>query len=286
MKSYIVLCLIFLVFSYDSLATDQIIKEVRKGPYLAEITIDEGNHNTYVPSSNAKLRDNLPVEKKTDITIDHNGSFTDTQNPLFDGLYAMAIEEASLNCVDNIKDGAYSYGRSYPIDAFETGEKWTYVWTRDAAYSIHLALAAYDTQRSINSLKFKTSSLKQANQLNNKKIIVQDTGSGGSYPVSTDRIVWALGAWESLKNLNDGPSKDKIMSEFCDILKNTIEQDRLIIFDKKTGLYRGEQSFLDWREQSYPLQTSTNVNFIAASKTLSVNVLYYMALKITASLSK
>ena len=76
------------------------------------------------------------------------------------------------------------------------------------------------------------------------------------------------------------------MSEFCDILKNTIEQDRLIIFDKKTGLYRGEQSFLDWREQSYPLQTSTNVNFIAASKTLSVNVLYYMALKITASYPK
>lgn len=286
MKSYIVLCLIFLVSSYDSIATDQIIKEVRKGPYLAEITIDEGNQKTYVLRSNAKLRDNLPVEKKTDITIDHSGSFTDTKNPLFDGLYAMALEEASLNCVDNIKDGAYSYGQSYPIDAFETGEKWTYVWTRDAAYSIHLALAAYDTQRSINSLKFKTSSLKQANQLNNKKVIVQDTGSGGSYPVSTDRIVWALGAWESLKNLNDGPSKDKIMSEFCDILKNTIEQDRLIIFDKKTGLYRGEQSFLDWREQSYPLQTSTNVNFIAASKTLSVNVLYYMALKITASLSK
>ena len=69
-----------------------------------------------------KLRDNLPVEKKIDITIDHNGSFTDTQNPLFDGLYAMALEEASLNCVDNIKDGAYSYGQSYPIDAFETGE--------------------------------------------------------------------------------------------------------------------------------------------------------------------
>ena len=44
MKSYIVLCLIFLVFSYDSIAVDQIIKEVRKGPYLAEITIDEGNH--------------------------------------------------------------------------------------------------------------------------------------------------------------------------------------------------------------------------------------------------
>ena len=142
-------------FSDDSVAVDQIIKEVSKGPYLAEITIDEENYKTYVLRSNAKLRDNLPVEKKIDITIDHNGSFTDTQNPLFDGLYAMAIEEASLNCVDNIKDGAYSYGRSYPIDAFETGEKWTYVWTRDAAYSIHLALAAYDTQRSINSQSLK-----------------------------------------------------------------------------------------------------------------------------------
>ena len=26
----------------------------------------------------------------------------------------MALE-ASLNCVDNIKDGAYSYGQSYPM---------------------------------------------------------------------------------------------------------------------------------------------------------------------------
>ena len=68
-----------LVSSYDSIATDQIIKEVRKGPYLAEITIDEGNQKTYILRSNAKLRDNLPVEKKTDITIDHSGSFTDTR---------------------------------------------------------------------------------------------------------------------------------------------------------------------------------------------------------------
>ena len=75
------------------------------------------------------------------------------------------------------------------------------------------------------------------------------------------------------------------MSEFYDILKNTIEQDRLIIYDKNRFISRGT-IFSGLEKQSYPLQTSTNVNFIAASKTLSVNVLYYMALKITASLSK
>ena len=37
------------------------------------------------------------------------------------------------------------------------------------------------------------------------------------------------------------------------------------------GLYRGEQSFLDWREQTYPGWTKDNVLPIAMSKALSVN---------------
>ena len=39
------------------------------------------------------------------------------------------------------------------------------------------------------------------------KLIIQDTGSGGSYPVSTDRVVWALGAYETPKHL---PSNEQI----------------------------------------------------------------------------
>ena len=35
-------------------------------------------------------------------------------------------------------------------------------------------------------------------------------------------------------------------------ISNTIESDRLAAYDDRDGLYRGETSFLDWREQTYP----------------------------------
>jgi len=33
--------------------------------------------------------------------------------------------------------------------------------------------------------------------------IIQDTGTGGSYPVSTRRVVWAIAAWEVYKVTGD-----------------------------------------------------------------------------------
>ena len=149
---------------------------------------------------------------------------------LFDGLYALAIHEAKLNSVSQIKDGAYNDGNPISLNAFQTGELWTYVWTRDLAYSVHLALAQFDTKRSIESLLFKTSPFK--NYLNRKDEvqIIQDTGSGGSYPVSTDRVVWALGAQEALKYLPKNQQKS-FLELIYPILKSTIEQDRVLVFD-------------------------------------------------------
>lgn len=37
-----------------------------------------------------------------------------------------------------------------------------------------------------------------------------------------------------------------------DAMANVIERDRAVVFDPTDGLYTGEQSFLDWREQTYP----------------------------------
>ena len=42
--------------------------------------------------------------------------------------------------------------------------------------------------------------------------IVQDTGSGGSWPVSTDRITWAFAAEEVLKTL---PANERAAFEAC-----------------------------------------------------------------------
>src|SRR5262249_49371985 len=111
-----------------------------------------------------------------------------------------------------------------------------------------------------------------------------DTGSGGSYPVSSDRIVWAMGASQVLNFLTAGARQDFLKKAYP-ILRDSIEQDRQLLFDTTVGLYRGEESFLDWREQSYPYWVKDNVLPVAMSKALSVNAAYYFILKMVSGLA-
>ena len=68
-------------------------------------------------------------------------------------------------------------------------------------------------------------------------------------------------------------------------LRSTLEQDRHIAFDEQLGLYRGEQSFLDWREQSYPGFVAEDPAQIAISYSLSTNLGHLAALELAAELS-
>ncbi|MBP7829809.1 MAG: hypothetical protein KA248_07820 [Kiritimatiellae bacterium] len=197
-----------------------------------------------------------------------------TGNDRFDGLYALAIEELRQNSVEAIRDGAYDEGRPIPLHAFQTGAQWPYVWTRDLAYAVHLALAQADPPRAAASLLFKTSRLKPAVRGGFPHQIVQDTGSGGSYPISTDRVVWLMGAWELLDYL-DEPERGVFLARIYPFVRDTIEQDRRLIHDPEDGLYRGEQSFLDWREQTYPPWTADSVLPIGLSKAFGTNVLHF-----------
>jgi hypothetical protein len=78
--------------------------------------------------------------------------------------------------------------------------------------------------------------------------IIQDTGTGGSWPVSTDRVVWALAAWELYAATGDRAW----LRQAYDVTRRSAEADLHAARDTTTGLFRGESSFLDWREQSYP----------------------------------
>jgi hypothetical protein len=73
--------------------------------------------------------------------------------------------------------------------------------------------------------------------------IVQDTGSGGSWPVSTDRVSWAFAAQSVLDQL-DGDERQAFAAQALAALQGTVEADRLAAFDPGSGLYGGEQSFL------------------------------------------
>ncbi|MFO0649580.1 MAG: hypothetical protein U0326_25325 [Polyangiales bacterium] len=237
---------------------------------------------TYQLTATAPLRDGQPMNPRR-VTERAGFSNVRTRNDLFDALYALAHDEARENSVSAIRDGSFNDGAGIDCPAggcFETGRLWTYVWTRDTSYSVDLALGALDPTRARNSLEFKLSDRRGGGMPE----VVQDTGTGGSYPVSTDRVVWALGATELLKHL-DGDARTAFLGRAFEALRNTVDRDRVVIYDATDGLYRGEHSFLDWREQSYPAWTATDTSHIGMSKSLSTNVLHYAALAAVARMA-
>jgi len=201
-----------------------------------------------------------------------------TASPLFDALFAMAQQDLDRDSVDAITDAAFDHGRPIPCRCFIAGEKWPFVWTRDVSYSIDLGLWRLDPARARNSLLFKLSP-PRAGPARSGLYVMQDTGSGGSWPVSTDRVVWFLGARHLL---DDHSFADTVYQALTD----TLAQDRRYVFDPQFGLYRGETSFLDWREQTYPAWTAHNVVFIAQSFALSTNVLHYEALQLATAMAR
>lgn len=181
---------------------------------------------------------------------------------LTDALFALAVDDARLNAVSQISDGAFA--SPVDCDCYQTGALWSWVWTRDIAYAVELGLAWLDPDRAANSLLFKLSRPKAGGSLQ----IVQDTGTGGSWPVSTDRVAWARGAMAVLR-YTDHPA---LRAAATEALRETARVDRRYAFDPTDGLYRGETSFLDWREQTYPGWVADNVVHVAMSKSLSTNL--------------
>ncbi|WP_167240103.1 esterase [Massilia genomosp. 1] len=244
---------------------------------------------SYTQSSTMPLRDPGPqsttYQEAADTPTVRSGSLA------FDALFALAAGEMKQNAVAQIKDGNYNGAAAIDCDCFETGEKWHYVWTRDLSYAADLGLAMLDPERVRNSLDFKLSGyragIERAPQVAGSADglqIVQDTGSGGSWPVSTDRVAWVLGAQAALNNLAPA-ERAPFAARALRALVNTLENDRLAAFDAASGLYMGEQSFLDWRDQSYAAWIVGDLASLASSRALSTNVLHYQALNLAASLA-
>jgi len=206
-----------------------------------------------------------------DVPIAAQAMRSDTGSVLFDALFALAQQEMDANRVDAIRDPAFDDGRPVPCECFQTGARWPYVWTRDMSFAADLALGRVDPVRTRQSLRFKLSPARDGRTPG--LFVAQDTGSGGSWPISSDRVVWFLGA----RGLLDDPA---FAEQVWQALQGTLAQDRQYVFDAGAGLYRGETSFLDWREQTYPGWTAADVRFIGESYALSTNVLHYQALRL------
>ena len=178
-----------------------------------------------------------------------------SDNQLHEALFNMALDEM-VNAVE-------------PDTTLRTGKEWAGVWTRDVSYSIILSMAAMQPEASMISLMKKVNPSGQ---------IIQDTGSGGAWPISTDRMVWALAAWEIYKVTGDRAWLEKVYP----IVVRSLAKDEQSVMSER-GLVKGETSFIDWREQSYPrwMQTAD----ISQSEAMGTNVMYAATLQATADMA-
>lgn len=214
--------------------------------YADRIVLRDGAEAVVSPNGRVSVRDHArSVEWQAD---DAGEGYIRYQSdiPVLEAAYNLALKELVRERVRG--------------DVFSTGINWQSLWTRDVAYAIHLGLAIVDAEGCRESLAQRVF----------RGEIIQDTGTGGGWPVSTDRVVWGIAAWEVFVMTGD----DKWLHEACDVLEKTCQHDDGVIRGGN-GLVRGESSFLDWREQSYPDWMTPSD--IAESCSLSTMVLHAQA---------
>ena len=178
-----------------------------------------------------------------------------TPNRLHTAIYNLGLDEM-VNAVE-------------PDTTLRTGKAWGGVWTRDVSYSIILSMAYMQPLASQVSLMQK---------VNANGRIIQDTGSGGAWPVSSDRMIWAVAAYEIYKVTGDRQWLEYIYP----VIKNSLFDDLEVIADDN-GLVHGETSFIDWREQSYPrwMQTAD----IFQSQALGTSVVHAQAWQVLSEIA-
>jgi hypothetical protein len=175
-----------------------------------------------------------------------------------------------------LHDAIYNLSLEEMIRAIEkdstlrTGKEWAGVWTRDVSYSIILSMAIVQPKVAQYSLLRKVKN----------GMVIQDTGTGGAYPISTDRMIWAVAAYEIYKVTGDV----KWLKTIFPIIKKSLEADLLNAIDPETGLVKGESSFLDWREQTYP--TWMEPADIYESQCLGTNAAHYQAHTVFAEIAR
>lgn len=224
---------------------------VRQGPYMATAPSEYEIVSTY----SAQPGYGFPIEKhwtrKNDLSAYPRLT---TPNRLHAAIYNMGLDEM-VNAVE-------------PDTTLRTGKEWGGVWTRDVSYSILLSMAYLQPEASRISLMKKVTPT---------GVIVQDTGSGGAWPISSDREIWALAAYELYKVTGDREWLEYIYP----IIKKSLADDALTVHTG--GLVKGETSFIDWREQSYPkwMQTADIYN----SEALGTSVVHAQALRTLAEIA-
>ena len=226
---------------------------ITQGVYMATAPNDTTLISTYSAQPGYYMGIEKEWHKKNDIS---RYPQLQTPNTLHRAIYNLGLDEM-VNAVE-------------PDTTLRTGKEWAGVWTRDVSYSILLSMAYMQPEATRVSL------LKKVDPLGR---IIQDTGSGGAYPVSTDRMIWAVAAYELYLVTGDR----EWLQTIYPIIKKSLYDDRANGLYTQNGLVRGETSFIDWREQSYPkwMQTAD----IYQSEALGTSIVHARAWKVLSEIA-
>ncbi len=209
---------------------------VREGALNAEVLDD---HHVRLTSEAGERVVPIPPLPEG-VAVWHSNEFS-----VLNAMYTLAVHDVLSNCNEQ--------------GVLTAGASWDAAWTRDIAFATFLGadLVAPDACRRTLMSRVRNG------------VIVQDTGTGGGWPISTDRVSWALGAWASY--LSTGGQD--WLEYSINTLRATLEQDAAVL--PTSPLIPGETSFLDWREQSYPRGITPAE--IGTYYALSTNMLHYFA---------
>lgn len=255
-------CILSLCIALSSLSADEEKISVYQNDMFSwgrESVVCQGNkavaESDYKIVSTALSKDgnSRSWECKNDIST--YGVFKGTST-LETALYNMAVDEM-INAIE-------------ADQTLRTGALWKGVWTRDVSYSTILSLSYMLPHNAMTSLGVKIDRLGR---------IIQDTGTGGSWPCSSDRVIWAVAAWKLYLSTGDMDWLNKVYP----VILKSLESDAQVLYDPQTGLYKGESSFIDWRAQSYPLWMRP-VD-IYNSECLGTNVVYCEVLNVVSRMA-
>ncbi len=176
--------------------------------------------------------------------------------PLIEGLYGLSLRELAEN---RRGEGGWN-----------AGAEWHQNWTRDTAYSVLLSLDLIDPEEAKSAL---------AHRVRGERLL-QDPGTGGAWPISTDRMVWIPAAWNVFLSTGD----HRWLAFAYEVGLKALAEDEHTVFDPKVGLFRGETSFLDWRAQSYPAWMDPVA--IGSSFSLSTNITHWRAYEMMVEMAR
>ena len=225
---------------------------VEEGVYAAKVLPGGSIESTY-PTARGYANGRALWSAQTDVS---QYPQIKSEYPLIDALYTLSLDELRADVRTDW--------------TFMAGAAWDGVWTRDISYSILLSLAAIEPEVAKRSLLAKVK----------RGRIMQDTGTGGSWPVSSDRTIWAVAAWEIYKVTGDR----EWLRHSYEIVRQSTADDEKVLAATDTGLMRGESTFMDWREQTYPMWM-TPVD-IYQSQTLGTNAVHCQTFRILSEMTK